>query len=134
TGLLIGLVGMLANLLAFSLFTPAYPTGLALVLGLLYGPTLGLAAGLFYGGLACVQHALLRLHLWRGGAMPLNYAPFLDYAASRMLLRKVGGGYMFVHRLLLEHFAALDPQSPFLLPPDAPEDVRRINDPLPMTR
>jgi len=49
--------------------------------------------------------------------MPLNYARFLDYAAKRVLLRKVGGGYMFVHRLLLEHFAALDPKSPFHVPP-----------------
>jgi hypothetical protein len=33
---------------------------------------------------------------------------FLDYAAERILLRKVGGGYIFVHRLLLEYFALLD--------------------------
>jgi hypothetical protein len=25
------------------------------------------------------------------------------------LLRKVGGGYIFTHRLLLEHFAAMQP-------------------------
>jgi hypothetical protein len=28
--------------------------------------------------------------------------------AYRLLLRKVGGGYIFVHRLLLEYFASLD--------------------------
>jgi hypothetical protein len=39
--------------------------------------------------------------------MPWNYAAFLDYAASRVFLRKVGGGYIFVHRMLLEYFAAL---------------------------
>lgn len=38
---------------------------------------------------------------------PLNYARFLDYCADRIFLRKVGGGYIFVHCLLLEHFAAL---------------------------
>jgi DNA-binding SARP family transcriptional activator/energy-coupling factor transporter ATP-binding protein EcfA2 len=119
-GLLIGLIGMASNALAFTRFAPAYPLGRALVLGLLYGPTLGFASGLFYGGLACLQHALLRLYLWRLGAMPLNYARFLDYAAERVLLRKVGGGYMFIHRLLLEHFAALDPESPFRLPPATP--------------
>jgi hypothetical protein len=32
----------------------------------------------------------------------------LDHAAERVLLYKVGGGYVFVHRLLMEHFAALD--------------------------
>jgi hypothetical protein len=38
---------------------------------------------------------------------------FLDYAAERMFLRKVGGGYIFVHRLLQDYFAALedDPRS-----------------------
>jgi len=41
--------------------------------------------------------------------MPLkNYVSFLDYATERILLYKVGGSYMFVHRQLLEYFAALD--------------------------
>ena len=43
--------------------------------------------------------------------MPWNYPRFLDYATERILLRKVGGGYIFVHRLLLEYFAALDAMS-----------------------
>jgi tetratricopeptide (TPR) repeat protein len=30
--------------------------------------------------------------------------PFLDEAAKRLFLRKVAGSYIFVHRLLLEHF------------------------------
>jgi hypothetical protein len=33
--------------------------------------------------------------------MPWNYPRFLDYAAERILLRKVEGGYIFIHRLLL---------------------------------
>jgi hypothetical protein len=40
--------------------------------------------------------------------MPLNYPRFLDYAYDRILLRKVGGGYIFVHRLLQDYFASLD--------------------------
>lgn len=28
--------------------------------------------------------------------------------ASNILLRKVGGGYIFIHRMLLEYFANLD--------------------------
>ena len=35
----------------------------------------------------------------------VNHARFLDYAAERIFLQKVGGGYIFVHRTLLEHFA-----------------------------
>jgi len=68
----------------------------------------GWGAGMLYGGLACIRHLLLRFMLWHEGAMPWNYARFLDYAAERIFLRKIGGGYIFVHRLLLEYFAALN--------------------------
>ena len=54
-----------------------------------------------------LSHLALRFVLWRSGAMPWNYAAFLDYAARRVFLRKVGGGYIFIHRMLLEYFAAL---------------------------
>src|SRR6266508_5273577 len=67
-----------------------------------------LLGALLAGGLTCIQHFVLRLLLWRSGAMPWNYARFLDYAAERLFLRKVGGGYIFVHRLLMEYFAGLD--------------------------
>ncbi|GJM41889.1 MAG: hypothetical protein DHS20C20_21710 [Ardenticatenaceae bacterium] len=36
--------------------------------------------------------------------IPEDFLAFLDYAAERNLLRKVGGGYMFVHLLLLDYF------------------------------
>ena len=60
------------------------------------------------GGLACIQHLVLRILLWKSRDAPWNYTRFLDYAYERILLRKVGGGYVFVHRLLLEYFASLD--------------------------
>jgi hypothetical protein len=68
----------------------------------------GLLVGLLNGGLSCLRHSVLRLLLWRAGSIPWNYPRFLNYAAERILLRKVGGGYIFVHRLLLEYFASLD--------------------------
>jgi hypothetical protein len=46
----------------------------------------------------------------RNGYLPWRLVPFLDYAADRVLLRKVGGGYVFVHRLMMEYFAASAPQ------------------------
>jgi len=49
---------------------------------------------------------LLRLTLRCNGSVRWRYADFLDYAAERILLRKVGGGYMFIHWLLRDHFAA----------------------------
>ena len=45
---------------------------------------------------------------WYSRATPWNYQRFLDYATERMLLRKVGGGYIFIHRLLLDYFATLE--------------------------
>jgi DNA-binding SARP family transcriptional activator len=79
------------------------------MIGLLNGVGPGLIGGavglIAFGGLAVVQHGLLRLLLWRSGAAPLNLAAFLDDAVQLQLLRKVGGGYMFTHRLLLEYAA-----------------------------
>ncbi|NEO16045.1 MULTISPECIES: hypothetical protein [unclassified Moorena] len=40
-----------------------------------------------------------------------NYARFLDYAADRIFLQKVGGGYIFIHRMLMEHFAQMKPEN-----------------------
>ena len=80
--------------------------GAAITSGLVGGPAFGLEAG----GFACLQHLTLRFLLWRNGFAPWHYVRFLDYAAERVFLRKVDGGYIFVHRLLLEYFEALDPQ------------------------
>jgi DNA polymerase III delta prime subunit len=77
-------------------------------IGSIFGIGLGLAVALLYGGLACSQHIALRFVLWRIGALPLNLVGFLDACADRILLRKVGGGYIFIHQLLLEYFATLE--------------------------
>lgn len=63
------------------------------------------------GALAVFQHTALRLVLWRVGVAPLNYADFLAYCEERHLLRRAGGGYLFRHRLLMEHIAG-SPASP----------------------
>lgn len=63
------------------------------------------SAGLIFGGLAAWQHRrLLRQLADNGDVPPGDYIQFLDYAAERNLLRKVGGGYMFAHALLLDYF------------------------------
>jgi hypothetical protein len=92
-----------------------------IVFSLLVGTVLGvLIGGVLVGGLACLQHALLRFLLWRTKRGPWNYPRFLDYAAERILLQKVGGGYLFIHRLLLDHFASREtsvtPESETALP------------------
>jgi len=91
----------------------------ALVIGLIVGLTLGLVCGVFVGlivglnrgGAAVVKHYALRLILWRNGYTPLRFVPLLDQCARLVLLKKVGGGYIFVHRMLLEYFADLAPQA-----------------------
>jgi hypothetical protein len=88
-----------------------------LVVGLIFGPVSGLTLGLFvalvlFGGLAVVQHYSLRWLLARAGILPYSFGDcrlvaFLDALCDRNLLRRVGSGWIFVHRLLLEHFATL---------------------------
>ena len=82
-----------------------------LVSGLVYGLAVGLGGGLLWGlgkgGAFFIQHWLLRLLLWHKGFAPLRYVRFLDYATDRVFLRKIGGGYIFIHRMLMEHFAKL---------------------------
>jgi hypothetical protein len=38
--------------------------------------------------------------------------PFLDHCVDLIFLRRVGGGYIFVHRLLMEHFAEMYVETP----------------------
>jgi eukaryotic-like serine/threonine-protein kinase len=66
--------------------------------------TIGLATGIRHGGRTCLQHLALRLLLTRNGSAPWRYTDFLDYASERIFLRKVGGGYIFIHRLLQDYF------------------------------
>src|SRR6266545_6718578 len=109
-GLLVGLfTGLLVGLLV-GLFTGPL---IGLLVGLLVGLGSGLSFGLFLalrnGGFAVLQHYTLRWLLYRNGSLPLRLVPFLDYCAERIFLRKVGGGgYIFVHRLLMEHFVGLE--------------------------
>jgi NACHT domain len=71
------------------------------------GLAFGLIFGLIFGGYACIQHFILRFMLYRKRYAPWNYARFLDRTTERLLLQKVGGGYIFIHRMLLEHFAEM---------------------------
>ena len=36
------------------------------------------------------------------GSTPCNYFKFLDYSADRILVRKLGGGCIFIHHYLLQ--------------------------------
>jgi hypothetical protein len=92
-------------LLAFVL-GPEQPLRDSLSLALLVAVVLFTPALFWFGGIDLVLHAALRLVLSLTGTMPLRLRGFLDYAVHLGFLQRAGGGYLFFHRLLLEHFAA----------------------------
>jgi DNA polymerase III delta prime subunit len=109
-GLTLGTIWGLLNLSAAVLITGLVPEALDWL-------RLQLSGVLFFGslsglvpGAACIQHFALRFILWCRGVTPWNYARFLNYATERRLLQRVGGRYRFIHELLREHFATMEPQ------------------------
>jgi DNA polymerase III delta prime subunit len=85
-----------------------------LLLGLMGGSTIGALVGfigiLIGGGDAIILHFIIRYVLAYTNRLPFRLVPFLDYCVDRIFLRRVGGGYIFIHRLLQEHFASLTPE------------------------
>jgi len=84
-----------------------YAIILGLAEGALFGLFIGLSVGLKVGGLSCCRHLLLRLLLISNGSIPRKYPAFLKEAARHVFLRRVGGGYVFIHRMLMDYFAEL---------------------------
>jgi hypothetical protein len=100
-GLVGGLVfGLVVGLVFGLIFGLIFGLGGVLIGGLV----VGLVLGLVYGGNVCIQHVTVRLFLWRDGYIPLNYVRFLNEAADRILLTRVGGSYKFYHRMLQDYF------------------------------
>ena len=87
--------------------TPVRATlGVVLIFGLALGGAAGGIGFLVLGGMGVVRHYVLRLFLERTPLVPRDYVRFLDISATELgFLQKVGGGYVFMHRYLLEHFA-----------------------------
>jgi len=76
---------------------------------LIVGLVSALIGGLWFGGIAVIRHYTLRLLIYLRGYGPWNYVAFLDCAADELqFLQRVGGGYIFIHRMLLEHFAGME--------------------------
>jgi hypothetical protein len=102
-GLVFGLGGLLVGRLVFGPLI-----GLVFGLGglLVVGPIFGMGFGLN----ATMRHYTLRFWLWRAKCTPApwRYVAFLDDAVEQLLLRKVGGGYIFRHGLLQDYFASLE--------------------------
>jgi hypothetical protein len=58
-----------------------------------------------FGGLTTLRHYVIRALLARHRIFPWRAQAFLDDATTRILLRRVGGGYSFIHRRLQDYFA-----------------------------
>ncbi len=92
---------------------------------LLFGITLGGVGGIFggmfsglilYGGQTVIRHYTLRWLLTSRNVLPFPFhdkelIKFLDEMKDRVFLRRVGGGWVFMHRTLLDYFASLHPDA-----------------------
>ncbi len=57
------------------------------------------------GGFTILRHYVIRWLLARHRTFPFRAQAFLDDATNRILLRRVGGGYSFIHRRLQDYLA-----------------------------
>jgi len=96
-GTFAGLVGGLTSGLAFG-------RGSGLVAGLGVGLAFALTVAMIFGGVVCLQHYAVRAVLVHEGIAPWRYRLFLDAMAARLLLRQSSSAYLFIHRLLRDHF------------------------------
>lgn len=102
---------IMLTFVCIQLVAPSNSLAQGILVGIVNGISIGYLLSLAFGGFSSIQHVTLRLILYRAVNIPWNYAQFLDYAAERVFLRKVGGGYIFVHRLLMEYFAGLETEN-----------------------
>ncbi|MDM8566340.1 trypsin-like peptidase domain-containing protein [Candidatus Halobeggiatoa sp. HSG11] len=69
--------------------------------GLTAGLSMLLLGSIFFGLIPIIQHYYLRFLLFSDQKLQLN--SILNQSTQLFLLRRVGGGYKFIHRLILEH-------------------------------
>ena len=101
-GLLAGaIVGLAIESIRFPIVLPSLWVGL--IVGLICWFVVA-----FNPAVACIQHFILRLVLYRSGVIPWNYARFLNYAVGRSLLQRFGGRYRFVHELVQAHLSEIE--------------------------
>lgn len=107
--LIIGInVGLISGITLGLVFGQTVEGSSGLLTGIGFGLIFGLGFGLTFGGLAYIQHLVLHLVIYSQGLIPWNYVKFLDWASEKLFLQKVGGGYIFIHRSLMEHFAEME--------------------------
>ena len=103
-------LGLAAGVMGSTVFgllaRPGERARVALAVGTVFGVGCSVIVGLTQGLLVFFRHWVTRIVLWICGDAPLRYIRFLDFAAERLFLRKIGGGYVFIHRMLLDYFVS----------------------------
>lgn len=61
-----------------------------------------------YGGMVALRHYLLRRQLVQHQVIPSHLIDLLKEGVQLGIMRRVGGGFIFIHRYLLEYFVGLD--------------------------
>lgn len=95
------IVAMIASLVSGLLFSFLLSHALS---GLLVSGAVFLAAWALFGGADLLKYLCVRGLLWVNGRISWHFIQVLDDASSRVLLHKVGGGYLFMHRSLQAYF------------------------------
>lgn len=100
------------SVIAASLFGLVYGSFIAILwglpLGVLRALQLFFGAGLLYGGIDVLKYLILRTLFYFTGHISATYSRFLEFAVELNLLHKVGGGFIFMHRLLQDYFVLVD--------------------------
>jgi hypothetical protein len=73
--------------------------------GLGFAMFFGALGFLWLGGIDLLLHFALRVVLAASGAMPYRLHSFLNDAVDLVFLRRAGNSHIFIHQLLLQHFA-----------------------------
>lgn len=140
SALLVGTAALLVTLLTAALFRFRAPRTFSEVSSneIVYWAFLAyyicVFACLWAGGFSCIRHYVLRWVLARQDRAPWDYSRFLDYCSQLIFLRRVGVGYVFVHRLLAEHIASSGddsdpppyPHGALLMSPDTANTLRLV--------
>jgi len=109
-GLLVLIVALLFSEFNLESITFNFIVTLARVY-LVDGLIAGLIGSMMSGGGTVIQHFTLRFLLFLDGKLPWGLTPFLDSTVNHIILRRIGGGYSFIHRILLEYFVMVQSAS-----------------------
>ncbi|SCG78502.1 NACHT domain-containing protein [Micromonospora echinaurantiaca] len=99
-------LGLTAGALAAAAAAPLTGVGDAARFGALLGAGAMLVVLALVALTPVAEQWLVRRSLARRQVLPYPLLPFLNFAVQCLFLRQVGDGYIFVHRELLDHFAA----------------------------